>query len=253
MFRRLKANQRSRKMAESENPVDHGEEITDVAPRKDPSLSMAPDRQGGTKFAYPPPSDPGQGEPRSVDPRPVDLRPSDSRPSDSRPKMARIAAKLAAPVDGVVTVKRGEGRKMVVGREICLSGEIKSCDTLVVEGRVEADLKDCRTLVVLASGVVKGNATVERCEISGLFEGDLTARQHLLLRATGRIIGSVTYDQLEVERGGSITGRMTETGGSSNKQDGDLLAPSMKETGMRRHDSELEEERARLKALQASA
>jgi cytoskeletal protein CcmA (bactofilin family) len=248
MFRRLKANQRRRKLAESENPADHGEEITDAAPRKDPALSMAPDRQGGTKFAYPPPSDPGHGEPRSVDPRP-----SDSRPSDSRPKMARIAAKLTAPVDGVVTVKRGEGRKMVVGREICLSGEIKSCDTLVVEGRVEADLKDCRTLVVLASGVVKGNATVERCEISGLFEGDLTARQHLLLRATGRIIGSVTYEQLEVERGGSITGRMIETGGSSNKQDRDLLAPSMKETGMRRHDRELEEERARLKALQASA
>jgi cytoskeletal protein CcmA (bactofilin family) len=243
MFRRLKANQRSRKMAESENPADHGEEITDVAPRKDPALSMVPDRQGGTKFAYPPPSDPGHGEPRSVDPQ----------PSDSRPKLARIAAKLAAPADGVVTVKRGEGRKMVVGREICLSGEIKSCDTLVVEGRVEADLKDCRTLLVLASGVVKGNATVERCEISGLFEGDLTARQHLLLRATGRIIGSVTYDQLEVERGGSITGRMTETGGSSNKQDRDLLVPSIKETGMRRRDRELEEERARLKALQASA
>jgi cytoskeletal protein CcmA (bactofilin family) len=248
MFRRLKANQRSRKMAESENPADHGEEITDAAPRKDPALSMALNRHGGTKFAYPPPSDPGHGEPRPVDPRP-----SDSQPSDPRPKIARIAAKLAAPADGVVTVKRGEGRKMVVGREICLSGEIKSCDTLVVEGRVEADLKDCRTLMVLASGVVKGNATVERCEISGLFEGDLTARQHLLLRATGRIIGSVTYDQLEVERGGSITGRMTETGGSSNKQDGDLLAPSMKETGMRRHDRELEEERARLKALQASA
>ena len=243
MFRRLKANQRSRKMAESENPADHGEEITDIAPRKDPALSMAPDRQGGTKFAYPPPSDPGHGDPR----------PSDLRPSDSRPKMARIAAKLAAPVDGVVTVKRGEGRKMVIGREICLSGEIKSCDTLIVEGRVEADLKDCRTLEVLASGVVKGNATVERCEISGLFEGDLTARQHLLLRATGRIIGSVTYDQLEVERGGRITGRMTETGGSSSKQETDLLAPSMEEPGMRRHDREQVEERARLKSLQASA
>jgi cytoskeletal protein CcmA (bactofilin family) len=248
MFRRLKANQRSRKMAESENPADHGEEITDIAPRKDPALSMAPDRQGGTKFAYPPPSDPGHDEPRSVD-----SRSSDPRPSDSRPKMARIAAKLATPLDGVVTVKRGEGRKMVIGREICLSGEIKSCDTLIVEGRVEADLKDCRTLEVLASGVVKGNATVERCEISGLFEGDLTARQHLLLRATGRIIGSVTYEQLEVERGGRITGRMTETGGSSSKQETDLLAPSMEEPGMRRHDREQVEERARVKSLKASA
>jgi cytoskeletal protein CcmA (bactofilin family) len=240
-------------MAKSENPESYEEEFTDAAPRKDPALSMAPDGQSGTKFAYPPPSDLGHDEPPSVDSRSVDPRPSDPRPSDSRPKLARIAAKLATPVDGVVTVKRGEGRKMVVGREICLSGEIKSCDTLVVEGRVEADLKDCRTLEVLATGVVKGNATVERCEISGLFEGDLTARQHLLLRTTGRIIGSVTYAQLEVERGGRITGRMTETGGSSSKQEMDLLAPSMEDPGMRRHDRELEEERARLKSLQASA
>ena len=248
MFRRLKGNQRSHKMAKSEDTESYGKENTDVAPRKDPALSMAPDGQSGTKFAYPPPSDLGHDEPSSVDSRSVD-----PRPSDSRPKLARIAAKLASPVDGVVTVKRGEGRKMVVGREICLSGEIKSCDTLVVEGRVEADLKDCRSLEVLATGVVKGNATVERCEISGLFEGDLTARQHLLLRTTGRIIGSVTYAQLEVERGGRITGRMTETGGSSSKQETDLLAPSMEEPGMRRHDREQVEERARLKSLKASA
>ena len=35
-----------------------------------------------------------------------------------------------------------ETKKLVVGREISLNGEITACDTLVVEGRVEATLEN---------------------------------------------------------------------------------------------------------------
>src|SRR5690349_6505981 len=35
-----------------------------------------------------------------------------------------------------------EGKKLIVGREIVLTGEIRACDRLVVEGRVEAALTD---------------------------------------------------------------------------------------------------------------
>ena len=39
--------------------------------------------------------------------------------------------------------RRGDAevRKLIVGREISLSGEITSCDKLIVEGSVEANLK----------------------------------------------------------------------------------------------------------------
>jgi hypothetical protein len=35
----------------------------------------------------------------------------------------------------------GDGKALVVGHEIVLSGSINACDKLVVDGRVEADLK----------------------------------------------------------------------------------------------------------------
>ncbi len=102
------------------------------------------------------------------------------------------------------------GRKLVVGREISLSGEIKACETLIVEGKVEADLQDCKTLKISESGLYKGTALVDTADIRGRFEGDLTVKAQLHLRAGGRIVGTLRYAELQVERGGMIVGTMEE-------------------------------------------
>ena len=99
-----------------------------------------------------------------------------------------------------------EGRKLVVGREICLSGEIKTCETLVVEGRVEADLNDSQSLEISEPGLFKGHATVEVCEVHGSFEGELTVTGCLLIRSTGRVSGKIRYADIEIARGGRLTG-----------------------------------------------
>ncbi len=100
----------------------------------------------------------------------------------------------------------GEGRKLVVGREISLTGEINKCEKLVVEGEVEADLKDCLSLEIADTGLFKGAAVVQEAEISGRFEGELVARTRLYVRATGRLNGKIRYADLEIERGGRIAG-----------------------------------------------
>ena len=63
----------------------------------------------------------------------------------------------------------GEGKKLVVGRDISLSGKISSCEKLVVEGTVEADIADCRELEVAEGGLFKGEAKIEVAEIAGEF------------------------------------------------------------------------------------
>lgn len=100
----------------------------------------------------------------------------------------------------------GEKKKLTVGREIVLSGQINSCDHLVVEGRVEANISDCRALEIAETGVFVGEAEIDVADISGHFEGTLTANQLLLVRSTGRVTGKVSYGQLEIERGGEISG-----------------------------------------------
>ncbi|MDJ0937984.1 MAG: polymer-forming cytoskeletal protein [Kiloniellales bacterium] len=99
-----------------------------------------------------------------------------------------------------------EGKKLIVGREICLSGEIKTCDQLVVEGKVEATLTDSRRLEIASTGFFKGSASIQEADISGRYQGDLTVIGCLKIRATGSVEGEVRYGELEVERGGRLAG-----------------------------------------------
>lgn len=100
----------------------------------------------------------------------------------------------------------GGGRKLVVGQGIRLSGEIKKCETLVVEGHIEADLNDCASLEINQNGEYIGSAVVEAADISGRFEGALTVKGRLLLRSSGELRGTIRYADLEIERGGRIAG-----------------------------------------------
>ncbi|WP_420345938.1 bactofilin family protein [Pelagibius sp.] len=99
-----------------------------------------------------------------------------------------------------------EGRKLVVGREICLSGEIKTCETLVVEGRVEADLNDSQSLEISEPGLFKGQAIVEECIVHGTFEGELTVTGRLVIHPGGQVIGKIRYAAIEILKGGRLSG-----------------------------------------------
>ncbi len=101
---------------------------------------------------------------------------------------------------------REDTKMLVVGREIVLKGEIKSLDRLVVEGQVEAKMKDCREIEITETGTFRGKVEFDRADISGVFEGDLTAREHLVVRSTGRVTGKVRFGELEIERGGQVIG-----------------------------------------------
>jgi len=97
-------------------------------------------------------------------------------------------------------------KKLVVGREITLAGEITDCDILVVEGTVRASLQDSRRFEITETGVFEGKVEIDVAEIKGRFEGELTARGRLLIRRTGQVVGRIRYAELEIERGGQISG-----------------------------------------------
>lgn len=101
---------------------------------------------------------------------------------------------------------QAESKRLTVGRGISLKGKISSCDRLVIEGSVEAELENCRVVEVTESGTFKGAAEIAGAEISGQYEGSLTVRDNLLVRATGRISGTVRYGRLHIEDGGEING-----------------------------------------------
>jgi cytoskeletal protein CcmA (bactofilin family) len=99
-------------------------------------------------------------------------------------------------------------RTLIVGHEISLSGYISACDRLVVEGTVEVSLSNCRDLEISVTGLYNGKASVENADVSGRFDGDLVVRKRLVVRAGGHLSGNVTYGQIEIERGGKVSGEL---------------------------------------------
>lgn len=114
----------------------------------------------------------------------------------------------SAPAAAGAPAVRESRRVLTVGSDILLKGEIATCDRLVIEGKVDAVLNDVGTVELAESGSFKGVATVENAEISGLFEGELVVKGRLVIYASGRVRGKVTYGEIEIERGGELTGEI---------------------------------------------
>jgi cytoskeletal protein CcmA (bactofilin family) len=128
-------------------------------------------------------------------PIPASVSPPDQRERDS----GRPSPGTAEPSPGT----------LVIGRQIVLSGEVTSCNRLVVEGTIKANIKECRDIAIADGGLFSGSAAVQSADISGRFEGDLTVSGRLLIRATGLVSGTVQYRELEIERGGRIAGNLS--------------------------------------------
>lgn len=124
-----------------------------------------------------------------------------------------------APAPSTDTTYRADERKeakLVVGPEIKIKGvEISDCDTLVVEGRIEATL-DSRVLEITSHGVFQGTIAVDNAEIHGRFEGELTVRKQLVIHGTGKVSGKIRYAKIKVEEGAELSGTIEMTDKASS-------------------------------------
>lgn len=154
-----------------------------------------------------------------------DVRPMSGTPTQqpvpdlsTRGALQAAAAEMAAPVEGTSPVAAANVQSMtanesntsearlIVGPDVKLKGaEILDCDTLVVEGRVEATM-DSRVLRIAEHGAFTGKVSIDIAEIHGSFEGELTARHQLIVHATGRVSGKIRYGKLVIDEGGELCG-----------------------------------------------
>ena len=112
------------------------------------------------------------------------------------------------------------GSKLTVGPNIKLKGvEITDCDTLVVEGTVEATMNS-RVIKIAENGAFHGTAEIDIAEIHGKFDGTLTVRQKLVIFGSGKVSGKIRYGKVVIEEGGELTGQIeagtSHSSGASN-------------------------------------
>lgn len=186
-----------------------GDDLDIPAPKAAPRSATAPGRaqgSGGAPFEAPKrPLSASASKPRS------DVGPA---PSIAPSAPGASAPSSLAAVSPAVTA---ESKKLVVGREIRLKGEVTSCDVLVVEGSVELSLTDARQIQVAANGLFSGKVEVDEADIAGQFEGELTVRDRLLVRSGGRVQGRIRYGNIVIESGGQISGEIESLSGESKR------------------------------------
>lgn len=100
----------------------------------------------------------------------------------------------------------GAGNRLIVGPDVRLKGaEILDCDTLVVEGHVEATM-DSRIIRIAEKGEFNGKVGIDIAEIRGTFTGELNVRDQLIIHSTGKVSGTVRYGKVLIEEGGELCG-----------------------------------------------
>ena len=143
--------------------------------------------------------------------------------SDSAPVSAPAAAASTSPSAGHTAEG---GSKLTVGPNIKLKGvEITDCDTLVVEGLVEATM-DSRVIQIAEQGAFKGSAEIDIAEIRGVFDGNLTVRQKLVIYASGKVTGKIRYGKVVIEEGGQLSGDIECSVSTASKASGSNSASS---------------------------
>lgn len=118
---------------------------------------------------------------------------------------ATLGRRAHAGAVTVSTLQESESR-LIVGPHITLkSVEITDCDTLLVDGAVEATM-DLRVMQINERGSYTGTAEVDTAEIRGRFDGVLRVRETLVIHATGRVAGRIRYGRIVIEEGGQLAG-----------------------------------------------
>lgn len=212
-----------------ENPAYQGESAENKSPAA--SANAAPAAPRPASLAQAPGAAPRA--PASTAAAPSSFRPASaqgasapvSAPAAAPAMAARPAAPVSAPVSAGTSVtpptntaaKTGGKRILTVGNDILLKGEIATCDRLVIEGEVDAKLNDVHTVEIAETGSFRGKAEIEDAEISGVFEGDLVVRNRLTIYSTGKVRGNITFGEIEIERGGELTGTIAIVGQAAPK------------------------------------
>lgn len=138
--------------------------------------------------------------------------PSAANSPHATPAIVPTPARPPVGADVAAKAEEAGGSKLIVGPNIKLKGvEIHDCDTLVVEGRVEATMKS-RAIQIAEHGAFSGKVDIDVAEVRGNFQGEMTVRKRLVIHATGRVTGKIRYGKVLVQEGGELSGEIAAIG-----------------------------------------
>ncbi|RYD91843.1 MAG: polymer-forming cytoskeletal protein [Sphingomonadales bacterium] len=94
----------------------------------------------------------------------------------------------------------------VIASDVKIAGNISAGNDLQVNGLIEGDVQ-CGHLSIGEGGKVVGKISAEEVTLAGSVEGPISATKVELL-ATAQVTGDVSYQELRIELGAKISGKL---------------------------------------------
>lgn len=92
----------------------------------------------------------------------------------------------------------------IIEKDLFVEGIVTSKGRIIIRGVVKGSLY-AEEAVIARGGALFGEVEAVRLTVAGLFDGEMKKVQDLLVLATGKCIGKIVYENLTVERGGTIS------------------------------------------------
>jgi hypothetical protein len=96
---------------------------------------------------------------------------------------------------------------ITIGHGVTFVGSITASGKAFINGAVTGDIS-VDELQVGENGVIKGKITSREMAIHGQVHDDVSCSEHVLVHSTGLIHGKLIYGELEIQKGGRVTGSM---------------------------------------------
>ena len=152
-----------------------------------------------------------QNEPKSPQqPETPAARPQPATSQPAAPAQPPSAAPVLAPAPPAASAPAAHASRITPG--ITLKGEISGREDLWIGGSVDGTLRlESARVVVGASGKVHGEMEAREIVIEGKVEGDLRAAERLEIAATGAVRGDATAPRVAFHEGAVFNGSMEVT------------------------------------------
>ena len=96
-----------------------------------------------------------------------------------------------------------------IGSGVLFTGTMTVPNRAVIAGQFNGDLQ-AREVLIDSTGQLTGTTLAEDIEVKGDINESITSRHLLSVRSTGKVKGRLAYVSIEIERGGQVSGDMSQ-------------------------------------------
>ena len=99
---------------------------------------------------------------------------------------------------------------ITIGQGVTFVGSISARGKAFINGSVTGEIS-VDDLQVAEYGVIKGKTKSREMSVHGQIHDDVSCAEHVLVHSTGLINGKLIYGELEIQKGGRVTGSMDKS------------------------------------------